>query len=277
MLPEAVGVSLERALVERNHRGMASLSQQLQPGYLARAALGIAQSEGPILIGTGFPVLNTFETDGPAGAIALYRSLERAGKSAVIVCGGTLAAALRDDYEILELKDFALSDAIRSARSALAERAPGAVIALERPGMAADQRYYNMRGEDISARCERFDPFISEATCLTIGIGDGGNEVGMGKVADAVRSLRITPSATTCDELIVADVSNWGAYALALAIGCIHNFDALSEFSLRQTLEYLAQRGAIDGVTREATLTEDGLPLQAGEQMIKTLRQLAGF
>jgi hypothetical protein len=277
MLTETMSFALERALVERNHRGMASLSAQLQPGYLARAAVGIARSEGPVLIGTGFPVLNTFETDGPAGAIALYGALEQAGRAVMIVCGGTLAAALRSDYEVLELKDFALSEATQSARSALAGLAPGAVIALERPGMAADQRYYNMRGEDISARCERFDPFISEASCLTIGIGDGGNEVGMGKVAGAVQALRVTPSATSCDELIVADVSNWGAYALALAIGRVHDFEALCEFSLKQTLEYLAKRGAIDGVTREATLTEDGLPVQAGEQMIKTLRQLAGF
>ena len=54
------------------------------------------------------------------------------------------------------------------------------MISIECPGLAADGRYYNMRGEDITARCSFFDPFVTGANCATIAIGDGGNEIGMG-------------------------------------------------------------------------------------------------
>ena len=71
-----------------------------------------------------------------------------------------------------------------------------------------------MRGEDITAHCVFFDPFISQADCPTIAIGDGGNEIGMGNIAGALADLDISASVTRCDELLVADVSNWGAYGL---------------------------------------------------------------
>ena len=87
------------------------------------------------------------------------------------------------------------------------------MISIERPGLAADGRYYNMRCEDISERCFFFDPFINSATCPTIGIGDGGNEIGMGNIAAALWKLDIRPSVTCCDELLVADVSNWAPTA----------------------------------------------------------------
>lgn len=51
-----------------------------------------------------------------------------------------------------------------------------------------------------------------------ISIGDGGNEVGMGKVESLVKAHvpngeKICAN-TTCDHLLVADTSNYGAYAL---------------------------------------------------------------
>jgi hypothetical protein len=277
MNDHSLSVALEAALVQRNQRGMASLRRALAPGYLARAANLLRNADGPVLIGTGFPVLDTFETDGPAGAIALYQTLELLGRSAVIACGESLARALRADFTVLVLTDFEREAATRSARSALASMRPGAVLALERPGLAADGQYYNMRGENISARCECFDPFMTEADCPTVGIGDGGNEVGMGKITAAVQALAITPAATSCDELIVADVSNWGAYALAIMMGWQSGRDTMQDFSLAATLGYLSSRGSVDGVTRENTLTEDGLPLAAGEAVITALRQSAGF
>jgi len=273
----SLSIALEAALVQRNQRGMATLRGALVPGYLARAATLLRNARGPVLIGTGFPVLDTFETDGPAGAMALYRALELLGKSAVIACGEPLASALEADFTVLVLADFDRDTATQTARATLDRLQPGAVLALERPGMAADGQYYNMRGENISARCECFDPFMTEADCPTIGIGDGGNEVGMGKVAAAVRELAITPAATSCEELIVADVSNWGAYALAIMMGWQAGRDTLQAFSLAATLVYLSERGSVDGVTRENTLTEDGLPLAAGEAIITALRASAGF
>jgi hypothetical protein len=50
--------------------------------------------------------------------------------------------------------------------------------------------YHNMFGQDYSEGRARIDYLVEEAgerRILTIGIGDGGNEIGMGAIAEAVR------------------------------------------------------------------------------------------
>ena len=57
---------------------------------------------------------------------------------------------------------------------------------------------------------------------VTIGIGDGGNEIGMGKVLERVNTNVKNGCEIACtvasDYLVTAGVSNWGGYALAKAI-----------------------------------------------------------
>ena len=230
-----------------------------------------------MIIGTGFPVTDTFETDGPVGAIALYQSLSALGANPVIACGPLLGRALAPEYEMLELRAEGLAGAREEAARALKKLKPDAVIAIERPGLAEDGRYYNMRGVDISGRCFYFDAFIEKARCPTIGIGDGGNEIGMGNIAPALQALDITPSVTQCDELLVADVSNWAAYGLISFLSLWSGRDLLKEINPLQTLNYLSSLGSVDGVTGANTLTEDGLDAQQGVRVIEQLRQLTGF
>ncbi len=93
--------AVENLLVARNLRGMGQLQKALQPGYCLRAAslMNDSLSRGdraPILIGTGFPVLETFETDGPVGALALYQTLDTLGGQPMIVCEPPLSLALTE-------------------------------------------------------------------------------------------------------------------------------------------------------------------------------------
>ena len=67
----ALSSTIEDILVARNPRGMKSVQAHLEPGYCLRAARILQNCQGNILIGTGFPVVKTFETDGPVGAIAM--------------------------------------------------------------------------------------------------------------------------------------------------------------------------------------------------------------
>lgn len=265
--------AVEALLVERDLRQMARLRAVLQPGYLLRAAQMLAQSQR-ILIGTGFPVGDTFETDGPLGAIALYDALQTLGKDPVIACANPLADALDGDYRVLRITAFDVAQGRRDAARDLAAGNYDAVVSIERPGLADDDHYYNMRGEDISPRCGVFDFHLLQATCPTIGIGDGGNEIGMGKIADAVAALDIRGATTTCDELLVADVSNWGAYGLIAVLGDLVQQPLLQGVRHRETLAYLSARGSVDGVTRENTLTEDGLPIETGEALLWRLSLL---
>jgi len=151
------------------------------------------------------------------------------------------------------------------------------VISIERPGLTADGSYYNMRGEDISARCGIFDPFLDLADCPTIAIGDGGNEIGMGNIGEAISALDIRVSVTGCDELLVADVSNWGAYGLIAFLAFWAHKDLLDQIAPETILDYLSVRGSVDGVTRANTPTEDGLAASEGCQVIAQLQQLTGF
>ncbi len=269
--------AIEKLMVARNPRGMQLARAALQPDYYLRAASTLKDIRGTVIIGTGFPVTDTFETDGPVGAIALYETLQALGAEPVIACGPPLSGALSDQYQVLELAASDLAGATAEAEAMLAALQPAAVISIERPGLAEDGRYYNMRGEDITARCSFFDPYIRLAQCPTIAIGDGGNEIGMGKIGAAITSLNIRASVTGCDELLVADVSNWGAYGLIALLAKWTGLDLLAQISPLEILAYLSARGGVDGVTRENTLTEDGLDAAEGITLLQELRGLCGF
>ena len=82
-----------------------------------------------------------------------------------------------------------------------------------------------MRAYDLSPLTSPLDKISTKAMSMkirTTGIGDGGNEIGMGKVFDLVKKYikngeKIATTAIM-DNLIVASVSNWGGYALSIAI-----------------------------------------------------------
>jgi len=265
---------IEQLLVRKNLRGMQLLLPHLRPGYILRATRLLNQCRGTVLIGTGFPVLDTFETDGPVGAIVLYRLLQQLGAEPVIVCGNPLYSALASDYRCYQLPVNQYENLAELAQQALAELTPQLIISIERPGFNASQRYANMRGEDISARCASFDHFMTLAHCPTIAIGDGGNEIGMGNLRQAVSQLNIIPAETQCDELIIADVSNWAPYGLIAMISVFRQQDMLQQQDPLSILQYLSDRGSVDGVTRQNTLTEDGLSHQESLQLIRDLQAL---
>lgn len=273
----SLSLAIEKMLVRQSLRGMQQLRPALEAGYFVRAARQLHQLTGTVLIGTGFPVEDTYETDGPVGAIALYQILELIGSRPVLVCGKPLSRYLQGDYRVHEIAVGNQDEWQADARDALSLLQPEAVVSIERPGLSAEGGYFNMRGEDITDRCACFDYFVEFADCPTIAIGDGGNEIGMGKIRDAVEALDITAAVTSCDELLVADVSNWGAYGLIAIIGYWRGQDLLGKISPLEILRYLALGGSVDGVTRESTLTEDGLPASVGQQLIEDLRRLTGF
>ncbi len=268
---------IEDILVARNLRGMKTVQPHLEPGYCLRAAKILHSCRGIVLIGTGFPVVETFETDGPVGAIAFYETLEKLGATPILVCGKPIAEALAERFRVYEIHVGDHDRREYEAQHALTAFRPDAVISIERPGQAADGGYYNMRGESITAHTACFDNFMNLSQCQTIAIGDGGNEIGMGKVAAALEDLNIVPSTTTCDELIVADVSNWGAYGIISFLSVWNERDFLGEIEPLEILRYISKLGSVDGVTRVNQLTEDGLDVSEGESVLSELRHVCGF
>ena len=209
--------------------------------------------------------------------MALYTALASLGAHPIIACGPPLSQALAGDYSVLELTAHDLEAGSAAAATQLSILKPRAIVSIEQPGITADGRYYNMHGEDISAQCAVFDPFISQATCPTIAIGDGGNEIGMGNIARTFDKRKIIHSVTCCDELLVADVSNWGAYGLIAWLAFWAQRDLLADISAPDLLNYLSSRGSVDGVSGDNTLTEDGLEVGEGLRVIEQLRALTKF
>lgn len=134
-------------------------------------------------------------------------------------------------------------------------------------------RCHTMRGRDVtnvmSPAHWLFEPNRGERAYVTLGIGDGGNEIGMGKVSwDVIHRNIPDGGRVACrvpaDHLIVCGISNWGAYALAAGMALARRlaldarlFDGAIE---RKLLEVMVQRGPlVDGVLGKPAATVDGL------------------
>ena len=96
----------------------------------------------------------------------------------------------------------------------------------------------------------------------------------MGKVLEQLTHFDIHPAVSTCDELVVADVSNWGAYAICAIAYAVEGQIPDMENNIRQDLADLVALGAVDGVTGEPTPTEDGLEAEAGVKLMASIVKL---
>jgi hypothetical protein len=144
-----------------------------------------------------------------------------------------------------------------------------------------DGNCYTMRGMNIADKLNsRFNTF---AGCVHpglpfIGIGDGGNEIGMGKISHETIVKNIPKGdlihcRVATDHLIVAGVSNWGAYALAAGIYVLRGVkpppDLFDPDREREILEVMVREGPlVDGVTGKQEATVDGL---SWEEYVKPL------
>jgi hypothetical protein len=268
---QALSQHIEALLVRGNPRQMATLRGALKPGYCLRAAQRIAQTEGPIWICTGFPVANRFETDGPVGAIALFDTLVQGGKDVRFLGGEHLLNALALPHKTWQLSGHSIEEAEQEATELFGQEQPALLIVIERPGACADGRFYNISGRDITAVCHPFEPYLQRANCPVIAIGDGGNEVGMGKLAALVATLGVTPVTSDCDELIVADVSNWGAYGILCMLSQLGFSNAFATLQPRILLASMVAMGAVDGITHKNEPTEDGFSVDFAERLLRDM------
>ncbi len=264
---------IENIILRHSNRGIDQMVDALMPGYCRRAAERCLTGTGNVLIGTGFPVNGSFETDGPIGALALGRVLAHVGRQPIFVCGPPLSGILKQQYRTYEIPLLNWAESQPLIEEALTHLRPRLIISVERPGAASDKRYYNMRGQDITAATMKFDLFFHMATCPTIAFGDGGNEIGMGNIKSRLAALPITPSETKCDELVVATVSNWGVYGVIAEMSRIRGEDLFRLFDPERIATYLVSHGSLDGVTWKPSRSEDGFPMRIGCEIIHALRQ----
>ena len=282
--------TIEQLILEHGTRGIEKLTQYLPPDYATRAARALYGSPR-VLMTTGFYVEGRPETDGPPGALFLGRALAALGASIGFVGEPDVLGLLRAAVEQLwlpeHLKDacppdfieFPVADATASralTQQIILDWQPNAVVAIERCGCTQSDCFRNMLGLDISTWTARLDDLFTQPGVTTVAIGDGGNEIGMGSLAEPIcRELGITdPVKTSVDHLVLAAVSNWGAYGIIAYLSRLAGQDLLPADSEEATaLEIMVARGAIDGLTRRAELSVDGFPLEASSALIGVLRR----
>lgn len=159
---------------------------------------------------------------------------------------------------------------------------PDCLISIERPGEAEDGLMYSMTGECISSFVPSMDSLFREAKrrgLCTIGIGDGGNEIGMGKIRDYivehVPNGDIIAASFAADYLIVSGVSNWGAHALVAALSILTGRNLLYDVETgEKILRAIVDIGAVNGMTKQNALTVDGLGLEDNAKVVRALKDI---
>ncbi len=277
---------IERIVLARGTRGMERLARHLPADFVRRAARAAWAARAHTLITTGFYVAGAPETDGPPGAFFLARGLAWGGATVGFVAeADTLALlqALTDQFWPAALPPpaflpFPIADAAAGRRRVaelVTARQPSLVVAIERCGRTADGRYLNMRGGDITPYTAQVDELLTIPGVVSVGIGDGGNEIGMGcltAVLQADLGYR-APCVTPADYLVVGTVSNWVAYGLLAYMSGWAGRDLLpTDGESHLTLERLAALGAVHGMARRPEAAVDGFSPADEAALLAALR-----
>ena len=230
------------------------------------------------------------ETDGPVGAVEMCAALRGLGGDAWLVsdtwCEPVVAAAaqrsLPTDHVLIAPSANAFDSWLDSVRALVLAQHIDTIIYIERVGPAQDGVPKNMHGTNILEWTAPLSK-LSELGLHMIGIGDGGNEIGMGRITtfvieQIVQHGELIACRVPANELIVGGTSNWGAHAFVCALyamGCRQLAPLLDVQWHRDTLADIAHAGGLDGVTMENTPTVDGLSESSYYGQIRALSNLA--
>lgn len=274
-------------------------------------------------IATGFPNRPAItslveETDGPPGAAAIARAvlLGLGGVPIVIVedwivenMSRVLTAAglrvLSPDEAIAAIDSIGplratavigfptdVEEAKKRAKELIDKYKPATILTVEKAGMNEMGQLHGARGNNIGEYHAKIDYLILEAKerkIATIGIGDGGNEIGMGVIQEGLWKSTIPhmkkclcgcggglAPTTPVDVLITASVSNFGAYGIAACLAILlKNPDVLHDATVEETILRGTINGSfIDGTTGLTNGNVDGLSIAANKAYITLLGQI---
>jgi hypothetical protein len=232
------------------------------------------------------------ETDGPVGAALLAKGLAEVGIASRLAtdepCRSACVAALVGaGLSEIPIDSASISAMVESWRQDQITHA----ISIERCGRSTDGAPRNMRGLDIGSYTAPLDELFTAGPWETIAIGDGGNEIGMGSLPRELIAQHVDHGATIAcvtpaRHLIVAGVSNWGAYALLGALAVLRPdwreplLACLADKLDQAVLEATVNDGpAVDGVSRLRAMTVDNLDMTVHHGKLREIRSLvqAGY
>lgn len=299
---EKIGISASR----ENKRNIQNLFIATQDD-LFDAAFSIANHPDPhiLLIGGFFIPNSTFpaaETDGPLGLAHLAKAFINSAITVSVLTDTNCVEIIRSALKAVNIEQFISIQQIPVDRKKDEhekildniidnwenEKPPVShIISIERPGMAHDGNSYSMNGENISDFVVQMDKLFSATNkkVTRIAIGDGGNEIGMGKLSHKIISENIIygsviASVTSCDHLIVSGTSNWGCYALLASVALLSKSkqdSMLKDFSIRKDHDILlsmVNSGAVDGVTGINGMHIDGLTWDKSAKVLEEILEI---
>jgi hypothetical protein len=166
---------------------------------------------------------------------------------------------------------------------------PQALVAIERLGPNAKGVCHSILGKattesDLSSL---FDG-ARERGIFTLGIGDGGNEIGFGRITERVQEIQEYGRRCQCpcgagmatvvstDVLVVAAVSNWGAYGVeAMLAFLLQKPELLHAPELeRWMLEECIRAGGYDGAYGTPAHMVDGISGEAHQALVRLLDEI---
>ena len=134
-----------------------------------------------------------------------------------------------------------------------------------------------MRDLDITKHTAKIDLLFDKHT-TSIGIGDGGNEIGLGNLyaeVDASEELVGFPAKTKVEKLIISSVSNWGGYGLVTALSAIKGENLLPSVEEdSENIRKIVAAGAVDGFSGENINRVDGFTLEENALFLQSLHNL---
>ncbi|MFD0044189.1 glutamate cyclase domain-containing protein [Pseudarthrobacter scleromae] len=276
-------------------------------GLAERRLRASVATNSTVLIATGAgigPWLPEGETDGPMGAAVLGRAIASTLKAKIVfVTEARHEPAVRAAIDALtypqgappeiELVEAGEKEGRQAAQRLITLYRPTAVIFIERDGPGTQGRFHGVRGDCRSAndvaQLHHLANLANRSSVLTIGIGDGGNEIGFGAHRRRIAS-RLPGDGTCrsgCDSgiytvtktqvTISASVSNWGAYALTAGLAASSgDTDVCHTPEDEDTLlRACIAAGARDGATGSTALQTDGIPLETHQHVIALMKTIA--
>lgn len=282
---------------------------------LISAALAPRLSHGAVLLstGTGNPEwLPNGETDGPSGVAALAHFFGALGIRSCVLSEQRFLPAIEASVRAAGTPVLSLSSWSQRTNGALclpfpegAEAAPPfvndvltlsnawqAAFFIEKPGPGSAGTFHNSSGKPKNTEwLGHLHVLASEAKkrgIPTIGIGDGGNEIGFGMISSELmqqhpnryRCACGCPSglldATELDYLFPVSVSNWGAYAIMAGMAITLKRPALMPAwrPIERSIEAPLAHGAFDGYSGLSVPTVDGVSLKANRSIYNLMQEV---
>ena len=234
-------------------------------------------NKGVVFIYTGFYVAGFAETDGPIGAYFLAKAFKKIGFTPIIITD-SFCEGYFFDVKTLYVPLQGLST--QEYETLLETYAPVCHFSIERCGQNAEGLYLNARGVNIKEFTAPVDELfkLGSMKSPSFGVGDGGNEVGMGSFAKILedKTLFYDYCVIPCDYPMIASVSNWGGYGFIAELERVLHTELLPSFEeVEEYLKFIVSKGSVDGIKRESVMSVDGKEWELEPHILSALKEYA--